>query len=116
VRRDVLRLVTPGTLTEDRLLEPGRPNRLVAVARRRASEGAWCYGIASVDISTGHFAVSEADELGLAAEIARLDPREIVLPDTIHDDPDLAGLWRGNRPLSPPSPATGSIRPRRRGG
>src|SRR5215218_3396188 len=95
VRRDVVRLVTPGTLTEDTLLEPGRPNRLVAVARRRASEGAWCYGIASVDISTGHFAVSEADELRLAAEIARLDPREIVLPDTIHDDPDLAGLWRG---------------------
>jgi DNA mismatch repair protein MutS len=95
VRRDVVRLVTPGTLTEDRLLEPGRPNRLVAVARRRASEGAWCYGVASVDISTGHFAVSEADELGLAAEIARLDPREIVLPDTIHDDADLAGLWRG---------------------
>src|SRR3954466_768422 len=55
VRRDVVRLVTPGTLTEDRLLDPGRPNRLVAVSRRRASEGAWCYGIASVDISTGHF-------------------------------------------------------------
>src|SRR3954463_3205379 len=95
VRRDVVRLVTPGTLTEDRLLDPGRPNRLVAVSRRRGSDGTWCYGIASLDISTGHFALCEADGLGLAAEIARLDPREIVLPDTVHDDPDLVSLWRG---------------------
>src|SRR3954449_406335 len=61
VRRDVVRLVTPGTLTEDRLLDPGRPNRLIAVSRRRGSDGAWCYGIASLDISTGHFALCEAD-------------------------------------------------------
>src|SRR5213080_142799 len=63
VRRDVVRLVTPGTLTEDRLLDPGRPNRLIAVSRRRGSDGAWCYGIASLDISTGHFALCEADGL-----------------------------------------------------
>src|SRR3978361_766038 len=43
VRRDVVRLVTPGTLTEDRRREPGRPNRLIAVARRRGSETSWCY-------------------------------------------------------------------------
>src|SRR6478752_5694562 len=48
VRRDVVRLVTPGTLTEDNLLEPGRANYLLAIARRRASDTQWCYGLAAV--------------------------------------------------------------------
>src|SRR4051812_47174669 len=61
VQRAVVRLVPPGPLTEDRLLEPGRSNRLVTVARRRTSEGGWCYGLASVDISTGHFALAETN-------------------------------------------------------
>ncbi|MDB5591170.1 MAG: mismatch repair protein MutS, partial [Enterovirga sp.] len=95
VRRDVVRLVTPGTLTEDRLLDPGRPNLLVALARRRHSDGGWRYGVASLDLSTGGFAVGETDAAGLAAELARLDPREIVLPDTLQEDPDLAATWRG---------------------
>jgi len=97
VRRDVVRLVTPGTITEERLLEPGRANGLMAVARRRISDQAWCYGLATVDISTGRFTLGETDGAGLAAEIARLDPREIVLPDPIHDDPALVGLWRESR-------------------
>src|SRR3954447_1030065 len=46
VRRDVVRLVTPGTITEDTLLDPGRANLLVAVARTRASETEWRYGLA----------------------------------------------------------------------
>src|SRR3954447_5099610 len=94
VRRDVVRLVTPGTITEDNLLDPGRANLLVAVARTRASETEWRYGLAAVDISTGRFQVGETDGAGLAAEIARLDPREIVLSDKIHDDPALKTLWR----------------------
>ncbi len=94
VQRAVMRLVTPGTLTEERLLDPARPNRLAAVARRRAAEGGWCYGIAHLDISTGRFGVSETDGTGLGAALARLDPREIVVPDTIHEDPDLRAFWR----------------------
>jgi DNA mismatch repair protein MutS len=97
VRRDVVRLVTPGTITEDNLLDPARANLLVAVARRRVSETAWAYGLAGVDISTGRFLLSETDADGLAAEIARLEPREIILPESIHDDPDLANLWRETR-------------------
>jgi DNA mismatch repair protein MutS len=97
VRRDVVRLVTPGTITEDNLLDPARANLLVAVARRRLSDTAWAYGLAAVDISTGRFLVSETGGDGLAAEIARLEPREIVVPDAIHDDPDLATLWRETR-------------------
>ncbi|MET0428128.1 MAG: DNA mismatch repair protein MutS, partial [Microvirga sp.] len=94
VRRDVVRLVTPGTITEERLLEPGRANLLLAVSRRRASETGWCYGLAALDISTGHFVVSETDGPGLPAEIARFEPREILVPDVIHDDPELAAFWR----------------------
>src|SRR6478609_2747257 len=46
VKRDVVRLVTPGTITEERLLEPGRASLLVAVARRRTGESAALYGLA----------------------------------------------------------------------
>lgn len=97
VRRDVVRLVTPGTITEDRLLDPGRANFFLAVARRRISDHEWCYGLAAVDISTGHFIVSETDSAGLSAEIARFEPREILVPDVIHDDPELAAFWRETR-------------------
>src|SRR5271166_7212226 len=74
VRRDVVRLVTPGTITEERLLEPGRARLLVAVQRVRANEARWTYGLAALDLSTGAFCLGEADETGLAAEIARLEP------------------------------------------
>ena len=116
VRRDVVRLVTPGTITEDNLLDPGRANLLVAVARTRASETEWRYGLAAVDISTGRFQVGETDGAGLAAEIARLDPREIVLSDKIHDDPALKTLWREVKaaicplPLDGPDPGSAARR------
>lgn len=97
VRRDVVRLVTPGTITEERLLEPGRANYLLAIARRRASDTQWCYGLAAVDISTGHFVLSATDGTGLSAEIARFEPREILVPDVIHDDPDLRSFWQETR-------------------
>jgi len=94
VKRDVVRLVTPGTITEERLLDPGRASLLVAVARRRLSDEIYAYGIAALDISTGRFAVLETDQRGLAVELARLEPREIVCPDAIHDDPELREFWR----------------------
>ncbi|MBK3407620.1 DNA mismatch repair protein MutS, partial [Methylobacterium sp. IIF1SW-B5] len=97
VRREVVRLVTPGTITEDRLLDPGRANVLLALARRRASDAAWTYGLAAVDISTGRFSLGEVEGPGLAAEIARLDPREIVMGEAIHQDPEIARLWRETR-------------------
>jgi DNA mismatch repair protein MutS len=92
VRRDVVRLVTPGTITEERLLDPGRANTLLAVARTRVSEEQWAYGLAAVDISTGAFVVLETDEAGLAAEIARLEPSEIVAAESLFADRRLAAL------------------------
>jgi DNA mismatch repair protein MutS len=97
VRRDVVRLVTAGTITEETLLDPARASVLLAVARVRRDETAFAYGLAEIDISTGRFDLSETDDAGLAAEIARIDPREIVLPDAIRDDPALDGLWRSQR-------------------
>jgi DNA mismatch repair protein MutS len=94
VRRDVVRLVTPGTLTEETLLDPARANRLTGIARVRSAEGGWRYGLASADISTGAFTVLETDEAGLAAAIGRLEPREILVPDAVLDEPALRGLWR----------------------
>src|SRR6478672_5997598 len=69
VRRAVVRLVTPGTITEETLLDPGRANLLAAVARVRASDTEWSYGLAAVDISTGAFRVHESSAAGLQAEI-----------------------------------------------
>ncbi|SEG42296.1 DNA mismatch repair protein MutS [Bosea lathyri] len=94
VRRDVVRLVTPGTITEERLLEPGRASLLVAVARRKLSDAGALYGLAAIDISTGRFSVMETPQDRLAIEFARLEPREIVCPDAIHDDPELKEFWR----------------------
>src|SRR3981189_2455540 len=76
VRRDVVRLVTPGTLTEDTLLEARENNYLMAIARARASadEVASRFAISWIDISTGEFRIAECDRLGLNAEIARLEP------------------------------------------
>ena len=86
VRRDVVRLVTPGTITEERLLDPGRANLLLAVARVKASDDEWSYGLAAADISTGAFTVAETNARGLSAEIARFDPREIVASDSVAED------------------------------
>ncbi|MCX7324350.1 MAG: DNA mismatch repair protein MutS [Hyphomicrobiales bacterium] len=102
VRRDVVRLVTPGTVTEENLLDPSRASLLVAVARRKLPDETWLYGVAAVDISTGRFTVAEAPMASLAVEIARLEPREIVLPDALYDDADLKPLWRDARAAMTP--------------
>lgn len=78
VRRDVVRLVTPGTLTEESLLDARRHNFLAAFAEVR-DEGA----LAWVDISTGAFRVMPCSRMRLSPELARLAPREVALPDQI---------------------------------
>jgi DNA mismatch repair protein MutS len=92
VRREVVRIVTPGTLTEDQLLDPGRANLFVALVRRRDSSTDWLFGVAAVEISTGDFDVFETDARGLPALLARLDPREIVAADSLLADEGLCRL------------------------
>ena len=76
VRRDVVRLVTPGTLTEDSLLEARRHNYLCAFAEVR-DEGA----LAWTDISTGELRVMPCPRARLSPELARLAPREVLLSE-----------------------------------
>ncbi len=100
VRREVVRLVTPGTITEELLLDPVRANSLLAIAR--ASEPNLAFGLASVDISTGAFIVAEAPEASLEAEISRLDPAEIVAPEALCALPCLVRLARETKlPVTP---------------
>src|ERR1043166_4818238 len=72
VARQVTRLITAGTLTEESLLEARRNNYLAAIVRARTSspEDAAMFALAFLDISTGEFRVMECDRLSLAAEIA----------------------------------------------
>jgi DNA mismatch repair protein MutS len=102
VKRDVVRLVTPGTITEERLLDPGRPNCLLAMACTEDSTGELIFGLAAVDISTGSFRVTEVAEGALGAEISRIDPCEIVAPEKICAEPRQARLFADLRvPLTP---------------
>jgi DNA mismatch repair protein MutS len=96
VRRDVIRLVTPGTRTEDTLLDARRNNYLLAVARARLSSAGEDarFALGWIDISTGEFRITECDRLSLPAEIARLEPSEIIVSDALFADADLAAYWR----------------------
>ncbi|MGV2497677.1 DNA mismatch repair protein MutS [Pelagerythrobacter aerophilus] len=76
VRRDIVRFVTAGTLTEEALLEPRRANMLVAVCELRGT-----IGIAAVDISTGRMELEECAADRLGAALARLGPSEVVAPE-----------------------------------
>ncbi|MGH1576097.1 DNA mismatch repair protein MutS [Planktotalea sp.] len=77
VRREVIRLVTPGTLTEESLLEARRHNFLAAYSDVRG-DGA----LAWADMSTGAFHVMPVNAVRLSPELARLAPSEVVLSDT----------------------------------
>lgn len=73
VERAIIRLVTPGTLTEETLLEPASANWLAAIGR--AGEE---WAIAAADISTGRFELASCGPGELAAELARLSPAETI--------------------------------------
>ncbi|HXF90047.1 MAG TPA: DNA mismatch repair protein MutS [Xanthobacteraceae bacterium] len=96
VRRDVTRLVTPGTLTEDSLLDASRNNYLLAIARARPSSSTETsrFALAWIDISTGEFRIAECDRQGLSAAVARIEPGEIIVSDALYGDPELAPYLR----------------------
>jgi DNA mismatch repair protein MutS len=94
VRRDVVRLVTPGTLTEDTLLDAKANNYLMAIARARASSSEDRFGLAWIDISTSEFIVTESGANELAATLARINPNEVIVTDALFSDPDLGPVLR----------------------
>ncbi|WP_377278635.1 DNA mismatch repair protein MutS [Rhizobium sp. R86522] len=88
VKRDVVRLVTPGTITEDKLLSPFESNYLMALARIRGGSAPQL-ALAWIDISTGIFRLAETTETRLLADILRIEPRELIVPDTLFHDEEL---------------------------
>jgi DNA mismatch repair protein MutS len=94
VRRDVVRLVTPGTLTEDTLLDARTNNYLLAIARAKSSSGGDRIGLAWIDISTSEFMVTECATGELAATLSRINPNEAIVTDALYSDPELGPLLR----------------------
>ncbi len=94
VRRDVVRLVTPGTLTEDTLLDARTNNYLLAIARARGSSGSDRIGLAWIDISTAECMVTECATGELAATLSRINPNEVIVTDALYGDAELGPLLR----------------------
>ncbi len=88
VQRDVVRVMTPGTLTEGNLLEEKLHNYLAAIHLRGKSAG-----LAWVELSTGEFRLAELPAASLADELARLDPAECLVPESQSSGDN--GAWLG---------------------
>jgi DNA mismatch repair protein MutS len=89
VRRDVVRLVTPGTLTEDSLLDAKARNYLTAVTKVPGDRGKVEVALASLDISTGEFEVGTVAAADFPGEIVRLSPGEVIAADTFLADAEI---------------------------
>lgn len=92
VKRAVQRIVTPGTITEDTLLDARSHNYLCAVASAQSD-----LGLAWIDMSTGDFQTQPVTAPGLGAALARIDAGELLTPDRLLDTPDLYevfGEWK----------------------
>ncbi|NNG03938.1 MAG: DNA mismatch repair protein MutS [Inquilinus sp.] len=101
VRREVVRVITPGTITEDSLLEARANNFLVAL-----TEAGGGLGLAAVDISTGTLLVEPTAPDRLPAALARLDPGEVLVPERLIQRPELFelfGEWRHRLTVQPTS-------------
>jgi DNA mismatch repair protein MutS len=92
VKRAVIRLVTPGTLTEDTLLDARANNYLLAIARARSSGAGDRFGLAWIDISTSEFTVTECAGGELQATLARINPNEAIVADALYGDSELSPL------------------------
>jgi DNA mismatch repair protein MutS len=92
VKRKVTRVITPGTILEDSMLEAKSNNYLVALSASSDYLEQATFGLAACDVSTGEFAVTEIGgpdaARRLSEELSRLAPRELVVPEK------LAELWR----------------------
>lgn len=101
VRRDVVRIVTPGTITEDSLLDAGRHNYLAAITTNKNESG-----IAWVDISTGNFRSSTVAVAEIGMVLSRIDPGEILLTRDLATRDELATqieAWQGRLSFVEPS-------------
>ncbi len=87
VKRAITEIITPGSILSSSMLDEKRSNMLLAVVPDRPA-----VGIAAVDLSTGEFLVSEVSPAELRREVLRLDPSEIIVPESMLETPALAAL------------------------
>ena len=87
VKREVVRIVTPGTVVEDALLDARANNHLVVVARAEGN-----LAVAWADVSTGDVAATPMERTELAGELGRLDPGEVLVSDRLAEAPELDGI------------------------
>jgi len=100
VARDVVRVITAGTLTEDNLLDARSHNYLAALA-----EAGGTMGLAWVDVSTGDFAMQPLAPTVLAAALARLNPGELLVPERLLGQPELSDVWAEWKAVLTPLPS-----------
>ncbi|MEM8539740.1 MAG: DNA mismatch repair protein MutS [Pseudomonadota bacterium] len=87
VRRDVTRLVTPATITEEKLLDPTETSYLVAVGRVKS--GGETLALAWIDITTGQFRLMETNAAALLPDLMRIAPKEIIVAEPVFHDEKL---------------------------
>ncbi|MBL0371832.1 DNA mismatch repair protein MutS [Rhizobium sp. KVB221] len=104
VKRDVVRLVTPGTITEEKLLNPGDSNYLMTLARIKGGDKPQ-YALAWIDISTGIFRLAETDLYRLLSDIMRIDPKELIVADSLFHDAELRPTFDMLGRIVSPQPA-----------
>jgi len=116
VKRDVVRLVTPGTITEEKLLAPSESSFLMALGRvkgdarggeRDSATGkqTGSYALAWTEISTGAFRVAETNAERLLSDVLRVDPRELIVADTVFYDDELRPVFDMLGRVANPQPA-----------
>jgi DNA mismatch repair protein MutS len=101
VKRGVVRVVTPGTLTEDNLLDARANNYLLSIARARGSSGGDRLGLAWIDISTSEFMVTECGFNELTATLARINPNEVIVSDALYSDQEFEPVLRELAAVTP---------------
>jgi DNA mismatch repair protein MutS len=105
VKRDVIRLVTPGTITEEKLLDPSEANYFMALGRVRGA-GANGLALAWIDISTGVFRVAETSADRLCTDVLRIDPRELIVAEPVFHDPEFRAAFDMLGRIVRPEPAS----------
>jgi DNA mismatch repair protein MutS len=111
VRREVVRVVTPGTVLEDELLQPKANNFLMSLFLGEAR-----FGLAFLDASTGDFLAAEVNTIqSLMDEVMRMEPKEILIPESARGQALVKQLMKAfPKPLYSPLPEEGFTQDRAR--
>ena len=100
IKRDIVRVVTAGTLTEDAFLDSKTANYLAAIVEVRGK-----LGLAWVELSTGHFSLTGVSRTELVDEIARLNPAEVLISEVCLETPWARALRVGQTLAVTPRPS-----------